>query len=214
MDSFRDEPKLQSSKALQLYPTPPPTLRYILADPKSDATMADILTQIQDELDMVRNSLDARSSPANSAQLLHQMASVLSVIRDRAPPSPIPGQPVHPSLNEQDGQTQTSSNPTQTTTQQSGSTQTVGASAQQSQQSFSEDLKELSRDLVLKEQQIELLISRLPGIGTSQKEQMERMKEVERQLEDIEGERNEAVKERAVLLEKVENLIGGIGGMG
>ncbi|ORY18607.1 mediator complex, subunit Med21 [Clohesyomyces aquaticus] len=160
--------------------------------------MADILTQIQDELDM----------------LLHQMASVLSVIKERAPSSPIPGQPVHPSLSEQDGHTQSASHPTQTTTQQSGSTQSAGASTQQTQQSFTDDLKELSRDLVLKEQQIELLISRLPGVGTSQKEQMERMKEVEKQLEDIERERNSAVKERAALLEKVENLIGGVGGMG
>ncbi|KAF2467356.1 uncharacterized protein BDR25DRAFT_345087 [Lindgomyces ingoldianus] len=162
--------------------------------------MADILTQIQDELDM----------------LLHQMSSVLNVIKDRAPSAPIAGQPLLPSFTEHDAQLQTqttsASNQTQTTTQQSGSTQATSASTQ-SRQPFVDDLKELSRDLVLKEQQIELLISRLPGIGTSEKEQMERMKELERQLEEIESERVEAVKEKAAVLDTIEALIGGVGAM-
>lgn len=67
--------------------------------------------------------------------------------------------------------------------------------------------------MILKEQQIEVLVASLPGLNTSENEQMERMKELERELEGLEGERIEAVREREDLLKRVEEKIGSVGGM-
>ncbi|KAF2259000.1 CSE2-domain-containing protein [Lojkania enalia] len=167
--------------------------------------MADILTQIQDELDM----------------LLLQMTSALHYIKDRAPPAPIPNQPLLTSFTEHESQqraqdtqstqpasTQQQGQPTQPTTQHQTQTPTA-----LDPKDFQADIRELSRDLVLKEQQIELLIDRLPGIGTSERAQVERMKELESLLEDMEGERVEAVRLKAEMLERVERRIRGVGGM-
>lgn len=66
---------------------------------------------------------------------------------------------------------------------------------------------------MLKEQQLEILFENLPGMGISEKDQVERMKELQRQLDEIEPERLEAVKEKERLIEKVEKGIVGIGGI-
>ena len=63
----------------------------------------------------------------------------------------------------------------------------------------------------MKEQQIERLIAHLPGLNWSEKEQVERMKELERQLEDLEGERIKAVKDKDTLMKIVEDKIAGVG---
>ncbi|KAF2122392.1 mediator complex, subunit Med21 [Lophiotrema nucula] len=151
--------------------------------------MADVLTQIQDEMD----------------KLLNQMEKSLTYVKERAPPGLIPNQPRLSSLAEHMTQTQQS---------QSQDQPHSSATQQPPQEDYATDVRELSQDLILKQQQIEILIDRLPGIGTSEKEQVERMKQLERQLEEIEGERAEAVKEKRVLIEKVEGLIRGVGGMG
>lgn len=64
----------------------------------------------------------------------------------------------------------------------------------------------------MKEQQLELLINRLPGIGSSEKEQVDRMRELEKQLEDVEGDRRQAVKEKEALVGKVEEKIMAVSG--
>ncbi|KAF2870678.1 mediator complex, subunit Med21 [Massariosphaeria phaeospora] len=154
--------------------------------------MADILTQLQDELD----------------RLLNQMSASLAYIRENAPQAAIEGQPFHPSVDVQAAQP---SQPTQTTAETSQPTQPP--TEPPSQEQFRADIKELSRDLIIKEQQIEVLIAALPGLNASEKEQIAQMKELERQLEDIEGERLQAVKEKEILLKRVEDKIGGVGGM-
>jgi len=72
-------------------------------------------------------------------------------------------------------------------------------------------LKEMAKDLVVKSQQIELLIANLPGVNSSEAEQVQRMKELERELEDLEGERLRAVEQKEQLLKKVEEKIMGVG---
>lgn len=79
---------------------------------------------------------------------------------------------------------------------------------------FKKDIAELSRDMVLKEQQIEVLVASLPGLDKSEKEQVERMKELERELESLEGERLAAVEEKERLVRRVEGKIGTAGKMG
>lgn len=83
-----------------------------------------------------------------------------------------------------------------------------------SPEEMASQVKELSHDLVQKEQQLETLIKALPGIGNSEQKQLERMRELERQLEEAEAERGVAVKERDELIRQVERAImKGVGGI-
>ncbi|KAL6704055.1 RNA polymerase II mediator complex subunit [Coniothyrium glycines] len=156
--------------------------------------MGDILTQIQDELDM----------------LLHQMAMSLAYIREKAPPSVPPGQQRLDSFaevearNAAENNTQNSSNPSQLTQQ-------PPAPAPLSPDEFAKDIKELAQDQVLKHAQIEKLIEHLPGLNRSERDQVDRMKDLQRQLDDLDEEHTQAVKEKEMLLKLVEDKIMGVG---
>ena len=75
---------------------------------------------------------------------------------------------------------------------------------------FDAALRELARDLVLKEQQIEVIINSLPGLGNSEAEQVERMRELERELRDVEAERARAEGEREALVERLGRVLVGV----
>lgn len=141
------------------------------------------------------------------------MSQSLAHIRMKAPPSVPPGQQRLDSFAEVEARnaaenTQTSTDPSQLT-----QAPTAVANAPVSQEQIEKDVKELAKDLVLKEQQIEILIGNLPGLNSSEKEQVERMKELEKQLDDLESERVLAVKEKETLLRLVEDKIQGVGKM-
>ncbi|KAH6868295.1 hypothetical protein J4E91_007160 [Alternaria rosae] len=155
--------------------------------------MGDILTQIQDELDM----------------LLNQMSAALRQIRENAPPSVPEGQQpleTFAQLEARNAAENTQQNPTADPSQQP-----IAAPPKPSPEQFQADLKEMAQDITLKEQQIERLIAHLPGLNWSEREQVDRMKELERQLEDLEGERVKAVKDKDVLMKMVEDKITGVG---
>jgi mediator of RNA polymerase II transcription subunit 21 len=80
-----------------------------------------------------------------------------------------------------------------------------------SPEQFNEDIKEFARDIVIKQQQVEALIANLPGLNVSEEQQVARMKELEKELEGLEDERLQAVKEKEVLLKKVEDRIMSVG---
>lgn len=69
------------------------------------------------------------------------------------------------------------------------------------------DMTELAKDIVLKARQIEVLIDSLPGIGISAKEQLEKVKTLEAQMEQVENERDQAYNEKEELLKKCDELI-------
>ncbi len=66
---------------------------------------------------------------------------------------------------------------------------------------------ELAQDLIVKEQQIELLISLLPGLENSEKDQEEAIKQLEEELKAAEEERKAAHQEKQEVLAKLEKVI-------
>ena len=132
------------------------------------------------------------------------MSAALRQIRENAPPSVPPGQQRLDTFAELEARenTQSTTDPSQ---------QAFVPPAKPSPEQFQADIKELAQDITLKEQQIEKLIAHLPGLNWSEKEQVERMRELERQLEDLEGERVKAVKEKDMLMKMVENKITSVG---
>ncbi len=66
---------------------------------------------------------------------------------------------------------------------------------------------ELARDLIVKEQQIELLISLLPGLDNSERDQRQSIKDLEEELKVAEAQRLEAVKEKEEVLTKLDEIL-------
>ncbi|MCJ1338318.1 RNA polymerase II mediator complex subunit [Bachmanniomyces sp. S44760] len=163
--------------------------------------MADRLTQLQDCLD----------------QLSTQFYASLKYITTHHPPGQIPNQPAH-DLSPPSPTTQNNSaNPP-------SPSQEKPPSQQQQQQNLNTDpdyrpaspntfaaaTRELARDLVIKEQQIELLIRSLPTVETTRLEQEEKIKRLDGELRDVEKERVEVKGVKDGLLERVEAVICGV----
>jgi len=72
---------------------------------------------------------------------------------------------------------------------------------------FKAGQKELAQDLIIKEQQIEYLISVLPGLENSEKDQEQTIRELEEELKVAEARRKKAVKEKDAALTKIESVI-------
>ncbi|KAJ9666864.1 Mediator of RNA polymerase II transcription subunit 21 [Coniosporium apollinis] len=171
--------------------------------------MADRLTQLQDCLD----------------QLAKQMYASLMYTLHHSAPLPIPGQPnqyehLLPITNGPTNGITTHDTPNANAEQQQAAAANPPANADNPARSgspvpdppavFASTLRELARDLIVKEQQIEALIASLPGIGTSEKEQVERIAELERQLREVEEERKEAVREKREVLRRLDSAIVGV----
>lgn len=74
-------------------------------------------------------------------------------------------------------------------------------------QDFKAGMVELSRDLIVKEQQIEVLISTLPGLDNSQQDQERHIKDLEEELKTAKTQRVEALKERDNILTELDAVI-------
>ncbi|KAK5000416.1 RNA polymerase II mediator complex subunit [Elasticomyces elasticus] len=171
--------------------------------------MADRLTQLQDCLD----------------DLATQMYACLRYIHTHHPNSPIPGQPDHnphttrhPSSIPPASDAVTTSEPTNGTaaTSQGPFTPTTNTVTTQPPstnpaptpaEGFHAALKELARDLILKEQQVEYLVSVLPGLRSSEREQHARIAELEAQLVAAEEERARAVEMKRRMVERVGEVL-------
>lgn len=76
-----------------------------------------------------------------------------------------------------------------------------------SPRTFASRQRELARDLIIKEQQIEYLISVLPGIDSSEAEQEKRIRELEGELRRVEEERELKMRELSRLRRTLENVL-------
>lgn len=85
--------------------------------------------------------------------------------------------------------------------------QDPGAPQPDSPETFRSRQRELARDLIIKEQQIEYLISVLPGIGSSEAEQEERIRQLTEELRVVEDERRAKRREMRKLGERVDELL-------
>ena len=67
--------------------------------------------------------------------------------------------------------------------------------------------RELARDLILKTKEIDLLVGSLPGIGVSEEQQIERLDRLERELQDVERRRLQAVRRKEELQKRLDEVI-------
>ncbi|KAE8148378.1 mediator complex, subunit Med21 [Aspergillus avenaceus] len=191
--------------------------------------MADILTQLQTCLDQLATQFYATigylvtyhdNSPAIPPPNDSSAAPALSKIpkNSTAPPAPasapaaaqaaqasptqqpaqIPGQP-HPSAETG-----------QATPGGTGAADPNLPPVPDSPRTFASRQRELARDLVIKEQQIEYLISVLPGIDSSEAEQEKRIRELERELRGAEEQRESRVRELRRLRRRLEGVLGAV----
>jgi mediator of RNA polymerase II transcription subunit 21 len=72
---------------------------------------------------------------------------------------------------------------------------------------FRNGQQKLARHLVMKEQQIEYLISILPGLENTERNQERTIQELEEDLRVAEAERVMAIKEKDEILAKLDNVI-------
>ncbi|PGH06540.1 hypothetical protein GX51_02365 [Blastomyces parvus] len=181
--------------------------------------MADILTQLQTCLDQLATQFyatlcylttyhdhSAATPPSNIPTAIPQLkkipknppptsASTSAKGTSGAAASPQPQQPTTPAAGDAQAQ-QEESLPAEPTPD----TPEVFALRQ----------RELARDLIVKEQQIEYLISVLPGVGSSEAEQEERIRRLAEELRVVEAERMEKRREMRKLGERVDELLGAV----
>ncbi|CAK96394.1 uncharacterized protein An02g02200 [Aspergillus niger] len=191
---------------------------------RKEPNMADILTQLQTCLDQLatqfyatlcylttyHDNIPATPPPTSTTP---SAAPLLAKIPKNASTPPVPASAPQAAQS----QSQASPPPPDTANPQTG-----GQHADQQQQSpdgeglpapdspatFAARQRELARDLVIKEQQIEYLISVLPGIDSSEAEQERRIRELEGELRIVEGVREERRRELGVLRRRLEGVLG------
>ncbi|KAI9846600.1 MAG: RNA polymerase II mediator complex subunit [Sclerophora amabilis] len=182
--------------------------------------MTDRLTQLQDALDQANRPQPLPHAPH---WLATQFYASIRYVTTHHPHSALP-LPPQPSQQQHPTQSSNITITTNSNNNNNNNTQPLTTSAPQTPAAPQNDLdpslprpdspstfaaaqRELARDLILKEQQIEYLISVLPGIGTSEKEQEERIRVLEGELKEAEEQRRKVGEERERLVERVEGVI-------
>ncbi|KAJ0413348.1 mediator complex, subunit Med21 [Aspergillus carlsbadensis] len=189
--------------------------------------MADILTQLQTCLDQLATQFYATigylttyhdNSPATPPD--HPTAApALAKIQKNSTNPPIPASAAAILANSQaspsgaGATTATTPGPTIATAPGMGPGEDPSLPPRpDSPRTFAARQRELARDLVIKEQQIEYLVSVLPGTGSSEAEQEGRIRALEKELRGAEEERAKRVRELRVLRRRVEGVLGAVEG--
>ncbi|KAJ9660099.1 Mediator of RNA polymerase II transcription subunit 21 [Neophaeococcomyces mojaviensis] len=134
-------------------------------------------------------------------QLMVQFFSTFSYLHQRHPleaPLPIPGQPF------------TGTHLAPSTVGEEDTTNNVYPLQPQDRKVFEEAQRELAEDLVLKAQQIQQLLARLPGVDQDDEQQAEDIQKLISQVDDMEKERKAKRREMRQLVRKLETVIGGV----
>jgi len=76
-----------------------------------------------------------------------------------------------------------------------------------SAEEFDASKRELSRDIISKTKEIDLLIESLPGITATESEQMERIHNLQKELEKVQQELKQVFCERDILRDRLDDLI-------
>ncbi|KAK3074784.1 RNA polymerase II mediator complex subunit [Teratosphaeriaceae sp. CCFEE 6253] len=163
--------------------------------------MADRLTQLQDAID---NQLTLMFASINYAKTRHPYGDLPGQPSQAPPPAPLPSsQPAAPLTLTNGGAPQSQPNGTAEPAPPAANHEPAErppSPPPERPEAFNAALHELAQDLVLQEQQIEMLINSLPGLGNSEASQERRMRELEIELLEAEAERvvAEEVRERLV----------------
>ncbi|OJZ91688.1 hypothetical protein ASPFODRAFT_55376 [Aspergillus luchuensis CBS 106.47] len=207
--------------------TTPTTNQKEIDEGEKTYTMADILTQLQTCLDQLatqfyatlcylttyHDNIPATPPPTTTTP---SAAPLLAKIPKNASTPPVPASapqaaqsqsqasPPPPDSTNPPGQGQNADNQQQ----QNADGTAEGLPAPDSPATFAARQRELARDLVIKEQQIEYLISVLPGIDSSEAEQERRIRELEGELRVVEGVREERRRELGALRRRLEGVLG------
>ncbi|KAJ5647036.1 Mediator complexsubunit Med21 [Penicillium lividum] len=189
--------------------------------------MADILTQLQTCLDQLATQFYATlgylstyhdNSPALPPPGVPNAVPALAKISKNETSPPIPASLAAKVASEAPGR----ASPPPQPPQQPGATGATGLGVglegedpnlppqPDSPSTFASRQRELARDLIIKEQQIEYLISVLPGIGASEAEQEARIRELEVQLREVEKEREGKITELKGLKKRLESVLGAV----
>ncbi|GFF48803.1 mediator of RNA polymerase II transcription subunit 21 [Aspergillus lentulus] len=189
--------------------------------------MADILTQLQTCLDQLATQFYATigylstyhdNSPAIPPADIPDAAPALAKIpkNSTAPPvpagAPVPAQsqaspPAQNPAHGAAGAGTSVGDGGQTPGPAAGAGADPNLPAPDSPRTFASRQRELARDLIIKEQQIEYLISVLPGIDSSEAEQQKRIRELEGELRAVEEERELKMRELKKLRRTLENVL-------
>ncbi|KAK3306654.1 mediator complex, subunit Med21 [Chaetomium strumarium] len=74
-------------------------------------------------------------------------------------------------------------------------------------QTFQAGQAEIANDLVNHARLIEALVSALPGLDNSERDQLQMIRDLEEEIAEVETQRLEAVKERDEVLEQLDGLL-------
>ncbi|EGV66049.1 hypothetical protein CANTEDRAFT_97109 [Yamadazyma tenuis ATCC 10573] len=158
--------------------------------------MTDRLTQLQICVDQLIEQFNATVNYVNvhseQAPLDEDPSSVTNIAASAPVAGQVPPQPTQP----QTGQTSNglSDHPTSHESEGSGA-------------NFDNTINELSTDIILKSRQISMLIDSLPGVGISEDSQMQLIKDLSVELQEVESERIQKIHQKDELLKWVEGLI-------
>ncbi|TKA82681.1 hypothetical protein B0A55_01485 [Friedmanniomyces simplex] len=178
--------------------------------------MADRLTQLQDAID---NQLTLMYASINYIKTRHPYGEIPGQPSQAPPPAPLPAPPQpapSQSLTNGDappsqpnGPAQPAPPPQAAPAPEQQPDQRDGSPPPERPDTFNAALHELARDLVLQEQQIELLINSLPGLGNSEASQERRMRELDAELREVERERAEAEEQREGMVDALGEVLAG-----
>lgn len=179
--------------------------------------MADRLTQLQDCIDVVCALSHTNRTHVLLltvvSQLNTQMFASLNYVHTRHPYGNIPGQPSQAPQSagvQENGAPAANGDSQQQQQQGDGPTGSheAGTPTPETQDAFTAALRELAQDLVLQEQQIEIIVNQLPGIGSSEADQERRMRELEAEMRVVEEQRAKKEVEREQMVDLLGEVIG------